>query len=113
MSSVKLVQLTYVQVDYEGFEHFITVRTKDIGCTIGTELLWLHSGERIAAYRPGTRHSDRAEALAAVLVGEALKSVPDGLNGYRFGLALVESIKTLVSKEQPWDPDFVDYEEDW
>lgn len=111
MSSVKLVRETYLSVSYGNRTVGIGVRTKDIGCTIGTELTWWPTGERIAAYRPGTRHAGYAEELSAELVSAALAKVPTGLGDIAFGKALIDSIrqhKDVVSR--PWDPDYVDEE---
>ncbi|MEU9258996.1 hypothetical protein AB0D68_10980 [Streptomyces sp. NPDC048212] len=113
MSSVKLVRKTWVEVrSPAGDPRCIEVRTKDIGATIGTELIWSQSGLRIATYCPGTRYSDYAEDLAAELVGEALKTVPTGLGLIDFSLQLIEAIRSHKSvTSRPWNPDAE--EESW
>lgn len=113
MSSVKLVRDTYIQVTHRGYDILLGVRVKDIGCTIGTELFWLESGERIATYKPGTRYGDYAEELAADLVKKAANEVADWHSYSAFRKALVDAVQTLVSKEQPWGPDNEDDEESW
>lgn len=114
MSTVKLVRKTWVVVPASsGDRRCIEVRTKDIGATIGTELIWSQSGLRIAGYRPGTRYSDVAEECAAELVGEALETVPSGLGLFDFSLQLIEAIRShKVVVTRPWDPD-KGYEESW
>jgi len=101
---------SYITVTHQGWSVDLGVRVKDIGFTIGTELYLLRSGERIAAYRPGTRYSDRAEELAAELVGEAVKLLPTDrfLMFGQFLLELGSAVRALTDKEGHWDPDYVD-----
>ncbi|MEU0952812.1 hypothetical protein ABZ353_10785 [Streptomyces niveus] len=111
MSSVKLVRDTYISVEYRGIAHLIGLTTKDIGCTIGTELSWVEDCERIAAYKPGTRYGDRAEECAAELVERAVKNVRSGVGTSLFRVLLSNEIKHQVSLEQPWNPDDEEDEE--
>lgn len=111
--SVRLVRETYLLVEYENRSFGIGVRTKDIGFTIGTELTWWSTGERLATYRPGTRYGDYAEELAAQLVSEALSNVPNGLGDIAFGKALMEAVRTHPDvARNSWNPDTED-EDDW
>lgn len=113
MSRVKLVRETYIKVSYGGSVYAIEVRTKDIGCTIGTELIWSRSGIRIAAYRPGTRYGDRAEECAAELVQEALSKLSPGLGMLGLFSELTEAIRSHEDVQgSPWGPDSED-EGDW
>jgi hypothetical protein len=110
VSTVRLVCDTYLLVRILDGECRLGLRTKDIGCTIGTEIFWWETGRRIAAYRPGTRYSDRAEELAAVLVDEAVATVKENDCSGRLLEEAIRSHKEVVSR--PWDPDYVD-EENW
>lgn len=109
MSTVRLVRDTYLVVRILNGESRLGLRTTDIGCTIGTEIFWWETGRRIAAYRPGTRCSDRAEELAAVLVDEAVSEIKENDCTGRLIEEAIRSHKEVVNS--PWDPDYS--EEPW
>ncbi|MFF6928331.1 recombinase family protein [Streptomyces californicus] len=86
----------------------VEVVTKDIGATIGTEILD-ENGVRICSYKPGTRYSDRAEEIAEEHLRKALEL------WFRRPLKSVEAmepkeavafcLRVIVADEQPWNPD--------
>jgi hypothetical protein len=103
----------YLTFTVGGYAHRVDVVTKDIGCTIGTELRYggvLGLGNRSArlvAYRPGTRYSDRAEEcavehLTAALERARVSSRVDGSDVER----LAECLTAIVQEDgcNLWDP---------
>ncbi|GAA3018598.1 hypothetical protein [Streptomyces fulvorobeus] len=85
----------------------VEVVTRDIGATIGTEILDANGG-RLCAYRPGTRYSDRAKEIAEDHLREALGMLVGGgsLPPVQTLLpeALATALRTAVSGEQQWVP---------
>ncbi|MGW6949012.1 hypothetical protein ACWGHD_19060 [Streptomyces xanthophaeus] len=92
----------------------VEVRTRDIGATIGTELLY--GGVRIAAYRPGTRHVGTAESIAAEHLKAALRRVDaDGIRPGAFvSTLLTRRLRDVLNEEKcgSWNPDEYDDEEE-
>lgn len=85
----------------------VEVVTKDIGATIGTEILSEH-GVRICSYKPGTRYPDRAQEVAeehlrkalGMLVGGSLVHAP----GLPVGEAVAVALRQVTAAEQKWTP---------
>ncbi|MFI9123854.1 hypothetical protein ACIGW0_31435 [Streptomyces bikiniensis] len=109
----------YLEFDAGGMAHRVDLTTKDIGCTIGTELRYVGPARsltsvRLVAYRPGTRHHDRAEEIAAEHLTKALEKYRAGS---RFSLAgvegLAECLRDVVTEDgrQLWDPE--NEEDEW
>ncbi|WP_369147074.1 hypothetical protein [Streptomyces sp. R44] len=107
----------YLEFDAGGMVHRVDITTKDIGCTIGTELRYVGpfrslTSVRLVAYRPGTRHSDCAEECAAEHLTKALEKYRAGS---RFSLSgvegLAECLRDVVTEDgcRLWDPE---HEED-
>jgi hypothetical protein len=110
--SVSVTQRTVLDCEIEGRHFLLEVRVRDIGATIGTEILDDESA-RIVAYRSGTRYSDRAEEIAREHVRESLTRVaadPERRSAYLPDLVRAH-LAEVVAAEQPWTPDEED--EEW
>ncbi|EHM24245.1 hypothetical protein SPW_7339 [Streptomyces sp. W007] len=85
----------------------VEVVTKDIGATIGTEIL-SENGVRICSYRPGTRHPDRAQEIAEEHLREALEMLVGGslvhAPGLPVGEAVAVALRHATAAEQKWTP---------
>ncbi|MFB7479540.1 hypothetical protein ACFUEM_08680 [Streptomyces anulatus] len=93
--------LDYVVGRYHGQ---VEVVTKDIGATIGTEIL-NENGGRICAYRPGTRYPDRAQEVAEEHLRAALELALDGLDDpARIHREVAARLRDVVAGEQKWTP---------
>lgn len=96
-------------LDYTVGRHHgqVEVVTKDIGATIGTEIL-SENGVRICAYRPGTRHPDRAQEIAEEHLREALEMLVGGslvhAPGLPVGDAVAVALRQATAAEQKWTP---------
>jgi hypothetical protein len=94
----------------------VEVVTKDIGATIGTEILD-EDGIRICAYRPGTRYPSTAEECAEKHLRQALElligsSLPDA-HTMPMGRAVATALRAVVAGEQPWNPDDEEENDQW
>jgi len=103
----------YLTFTVGGYAHRVDVVTKDIGCTIGTELRYVGvvssiTSVRLVAYRPGTRYSDRAEEIATAHLTAALERARVFAH---FGASGVETLALcladIVQEDgcRLWDPD--------
>lgn len=91
------------------------VRTRDIGGTIGTEIL-SYEGQCLVAYRSGTRYPDRAEEIAAELLRDALDLARSDVYAGRdiFDDAFETRLLAVVAADSagPWIPD-EEEEDEW
>jgi hypothetical protein len=92
----------------------VEVVTRDIGFTIGTEILD-EDGIRIAAYRPGTRHPSRAEEIASEHLREALELAIANHRGalHPISREVAARLRDVVAGEQPWNPDDEEENDQW
>lgn len=108
----------YLEFELGGLVHRVDVITKDIGCTIGTELRYVGpipglGSLRLVAYRPGTRYSDRAEECAAEHLTKALERFRASAGWLDMAgiTRLAECLRDVVTEGgcRLWDPE---HEED-
>ncbi len=101
------IQARYV-LDYTVGRHRgqVEVVTKDIGATIGTEILG-KNGVRICAYRPGTRHPSTAEECAEQHLRQALELMLANYAASKHPMSreVADRLREVVADEQPWNPD--------
>ncbi|MEV4939592.1 hypothetical protein [Streptomyces zaomyceticus] len=95
------------------YVHRVDVATKDIGCTIGTELRYVgvnglgNRAVSLVSYRPGTRYHDVAEECAQKHLATALERVQlstqmDGVDVATLALSLAEVVQEDHCRL--WDP---------
>ncbi|MEV7250245.1 hypothetical protein [Streptomyces cyaneofuscatus] len=96
-------------LDYNVGRHHgqVEVVTKDIGATIGTEIL-SENGGRICSYKPGTRYASTAEEIAEEHLREALEMFVGGslvhAPGLPVGEAVAVALRHATAGEQKWTP---------
>jgi len=92
----------------------VEVVTRDIGATIGTEILDEH-GFRIVTYKPGTRHSSTAEDCAAEHLRTALELVVKNYGDAQQPISreVAARLRDVVAGEQPWNPDDEEENDQW
>jgi hypothetical protein len=117
MRGVKVVQESLIRFEADGYTGWVEVRVRDIGFTIGTEILD-HEGGRLVAYRPGTRYGSYAEELAAGHLKAALTKVDTDSPGFRvrdFWALLKAALQEIVDADGagPWSPDGEAEEGEW
>jgi hypothetical protein len=116
VTRIKVTPKTWLHYATEQHHGKVEVRVQDIGATIGTEILD-DEGNRLVAYRPGTRYGSYAEELAAGHLHAALEKVETSAPDFRvryFVDKLRAALQEVVDADGagPWTPDGEEEDDD-